>query len=267
MPSQLIPPKIAYNRSISAVQLRNRSLTPSISTNNLRPMRTLPPKRWFEGASSETINLGSSLKIFDEDSKRTYFPAGVERICQEEKRIMQNGASADVTPQIKPVNVTIKEEENDKSIKGTVKRFTRNSGKKIVKFFDLDLLRDPIYVNLMLGMSIAIFAELNFSMLTPFILGDLNYSTVQIASIMSTLGVADIIFRFISPFIGDYFEKTPRTMYVYSLIMLILTRTCKYFMFQIPSIIYNFLLTSHDVCKLLWNNDDCRFGIRSSQRC
>lgn len=191
-------------------------------------MRTLPPKRWFEGASSETINLGSSLKIFDEDSKRTYFPAGVERICQEEKRIMQNGAD-NQTPQKQPVNVVIKEEIDDKSIKGRFKRFTKNSGKKIVIFFDLDLLRDPIYVNLMLGMSIAIFAELNFSMLTPFILGDLNYSTVEIASIMSTLGVADIIFRFISPFIGDYFEKTPRTMYIYSLIMLILTRTCKYF--------------------------------------
>lgn len=226
MPSQLIPPKIIYNRSISAAQLRQRSLTPSISINNLRPIKTLPPKRWFEGASSETINLGSSLKIFDEDSKRTYFPAGVDRICQEEKRIMQNGAD-NQTPTNRPVNPTIEEQDSDKSIKGTVKRFTRNSCKKIVKFFDLDLLRDPIYVNLMLGMSIAIFAELNFSMLTPFILGDLNYSTEQIASIMSTLGVADIIFRFISPFIGDYFDKTPRTMYIFSLIMLILTRTCK----------------------------------------
>lgn len=223
-PSQLIPPKIIYNRSISSAQLRKRSLTPSISINNLRPIRNLPPKRWFEGASSETINLGSSLKIFDEESKRTYFPAGVERICQEEKRIMQNGADTQ-TPQNIPVNPVIKEHE--KSIKGTVKKFTRNSGKKIVKFFDLDLLRDPVYVNLMLGMSIAIFAELNFSIMTPFMLSDLNYSTEQIASIMSTLAVADIIFRFISPFIGDYFEKSARTMYIYSLIMLILTRTCE----------------------------------------
>lgn len=139
---------------------------------------------------------------------------------------MQNG-SADNLPAQKSVKPIIEEEVHDESFKGTVKRIARNSGKKVVKFFDLDLLRDPIYVNLMLGMSIAIFAELNFSMLTPFILGDLNYSTEQIASIMSTLGVADIIFRFISPFIGDYFEKTPRTMYIWSLIMLILTRTCE----------------------------------------
>lgn len=225
MPSQLIPPKFVYNRSISSVQLRSRSRTPSISTNNLPPLKTLTPKRWFEGASSETVNLGSSLKIFDEDTKKTYFPAGIDRIFQEERRIMQNGSSPD---NLTPVTPTIEETVKDQSIKGNVKKFTKNSSKKIVKFFDLDLLRDPIYVNLMLGMSIAIFAELNFSMLTPFILSDLNYTTGQIASIMSTLGIADIIFRFISPFIGDYFDKTPRTMYLYSLIMLILTRTCEY---------------------------------------
>lgn len=98
---------------------------------------------------------------------------------------------------------------------------------KIVKIFDLDLLKDRIYVNIMLGLSLAIIAEINFSLLTPFILTDLNYSTEQIASIMSLLAIADIIVRFISPFIGDYFSQPPRIMYMYSLLLLLLGRTSK----------------------------------------
>lgn len=95
---------------------------------------------------------------------------------------------------------------------------------KIVTLFDLTLLRDRIYVNMMLGMSIAVFAEINFSLLTPFILNDLGYETEQIASIMSTLAVADLMFRFISPFIGDSLKLTPRIMYMIALSLLILTR-------------------------------------------
>ncbi|EAT41288.1 AAEL007047-PA, partial [Aedes aegypti] len=100
----------------------------------------------------------------------------------------------------------------------------RSLSQKIVTLFDLTLLRDRIYVNMMLGMSIAVFAEINFSLLTPFILNDLGYETEQIASIMSTLAVADLMFRFISPFIGDSLKLTPRVMYMIALSLLILTR-------------------------------------------
>ena len=95
---------------------------------------------------------------------------------------------------------------------------------KVVHLFDLTLLQDKVYLNMMLGMSIAVFAEINFSLLTPFILGDLGYSTEQIASIMSTLALADLLFRFISPFVGDYLKLTPRIMYMIALAMLIVTR-------------------------------------------
>lgn len=103
----------------------------------------------------------------------------------------------------------------------------RSISKIIVRFFDLDLLKDKIYVNIMLGMSLAIFAELNFSILTPFIFSDLQYSTFEIASLMSTLAVADILSRFTSPFIGDYFDQSPRIMYMISLVMLIIVRMGK----------------------------------------
>ncbi|XP_017773406.1 PREDICTED: monocarboxylate transporter 7-like [Nicrophorus vespilloides] len=94
----------------------------------------------------------------------------------------------------------------------------------IVNIFDLTLLKDPIYVNIMLGMSLAVFAEINFSLLTPFILDDFHLTTYQIAIFLSTLSTADIIFRFIAPFIGDFLNKPARIMYMVSLLLLIATR-------------------------------------------
>jgi len=94
----------------------------------------------------------------------------------------------------------------------------------IVKIFDLELLKDPIYVNIMFGMSLAVYAELNFSLLTPLILNDFNMETQQIATFLSVLSIADIIFRFLAPFIGDFLKVPARIMYMIALVMLIATR-------------------------------------------
>lgn len=96
-----------------------------------------------------------------------------------------------------------------------------------MKVFDLGLLNDPVYLNLMVGISVAVFAEINFSLLTPFILNEFNYSTEQIAMFMSTLALVDICCRFVSSFIGDFFKQPPRLMFMYSLLMLIFNRTCE----------------------------------------
>lgn len=104
----------------------------------------------------------------------------------------------------------------------------QNGWYRFVKVFDLGLLNDLVYLNMMLGIAIAVFAEINFSLLTPFFLSEYGYSTGQIATFMSTVAVVDIGCRFSSPFIGDYFRQTPRLMYMYSLLMLIITRTSNY---------------------------------------
>lgn len=101
----------------------------------------------------------------------------------------------------------------------------RNGWKRFVKVFDLGLLNDKIYLNIMIGIAIAIFAEINFSLLTPFILNEFHYTTEQIATFMSVLATVDIFCRFISPFIGDYFKQPARIMYMYALFMLIIMRT------------------------------------------
>ncbi|XP_064214720.1 monocarboxylate transporter 14 isoform X2 [Tribolium castaneum] len=100
----------------------------------------------------------------------------------------------------------------------------KTSWERVSNFFDLDLFKDPIYVNIMIGLSLAVFAEINFSLLTAFILNEFGLTTDQIATFMSILGIADIIFRFLAPYIGQFLNLTPRPMYVFTLFMLMVTR-------------------------------------------
>jgi hypothetical protein len=96
---------------------------------------------------------------------------------------------------------------------------------KIVIMFDLDLLKDPIYRNIWFGLSLAFSAEINFSLMTPIILGDRGFDIKGTAQLMSTIAIADLVFRFLSPFIGDRLKIAPRWMYMNSLISLILCRS------------------------------------------
>lgn len=109
----------------------------------------------------------------------------------------------------------------------------------MANLYDLDLLRDPIYINIMLGMSIAIFAEINFSMLTPFILADRGMTTAKIANVMSVIAIVDLIGRGGAPYLGEWLRQPPRLMYMLSLFLLIISRTGN---------VYNyFLLSSFDL--------------------
>nr|CAD7575665.1 unnamed protein product [Timema californicum] len=152
---------------------------------------------WWSAQSMNTINLGSSVKIFDEAGYTSLRLTGDSSENAQNKR-----------------NTKIRR-------KGVFRRFLE----RVAKVLDLSLLKDPYYINLMVGMSIAMSAELNFSLLTPFILGDMGFSNDQTASVMSAIGIADIIFRFISPFFADYMEYSARTMYLISMAMLIASRT------------------------------------------
>ncbi|XP_030025391.1 uncharacterized protein LOC115443928 isoform X1 [Manduca sexta] len=73
---------------------------------------------------------------------------------------------------------------------------------KLVLFFDLDLLKDFTFINLMLGITLANFNELNFSILTPFILGDYGKTKSEVALFMSLLAGVDICVRFCIPFVA-----------------------------------------------------------------
>lgn len=117
---------------------------------------------------------------------------------------------------------------NELSIKKQQEPLFKRIIKGIVNVFDLTLLKDPIYCNILLGLSLAVFAEVDFSVSTAFILTDFGLNTPDIAEFLSIQAGADIVFRFLSPYIEEFFNKPPRIMYLFSLMCIIVTRFCKY---------------------------------------
>lgn len=83
---------------------------------------------------------------------------------------------------------------------------------KIVEYFDLDLLRDPIYVNLMMGVTLVTFVEVTFALLTPFILGDYGFAHGEVATFMSVLGGVDVLTRLILPFFLNQVKLENKTL-------------------------------------------------------
>lgn len=232
---------LRYRRQSSA--LSSRSHAPAYMRSLSLLATQQQPKRWFE-TSGETINLGSSMNIFNEKTtderkvmikeprtpeKYSAFPAGSVKVTEEANKIMEKSTKGfpQKSAMRKSTSTTQCADKKPPSHvdKRTISYQLQKIGRYIVNIFDLDLLRDPIYLNMMLGLSIAIFAEINFSLLTPFILNDMNYNTDQIASVMSALALTDIIFRFLAPYIGEAMKQPPRIMYMISLSLLIISRS------------------------------------------
>ncbi|XP_013185533.2 uncharacterized protein LOC106131089 isoform X1 [Amyelois transitella] len=131
-----------------------------------------------------------------------------EVLKQASKKLEQYLNEKENTDQGTKVNIVINDETDDeddnifKQKKGNdeVEEKELTFCEKIYLFFDLDLLKDYTFINLMLGMTLASFNELNFSILTPFILGDYGFTKPEVAFFMSLLGGIDICVRFCIPF-------------------------------------------------------------------
>lgn len=117
---------------------------------------------------------------------------------------------------------------NELSVKKKLPPLYKRFINEIVNTFDLTLLKDPIYCNILLGLSLAVFAEVDFTVSTAFILTDFGMDTSDIAEFLSIQAGADIIFRFLSPYIEEFFNQPPRIMYLLSLLCIIVTRFRKY---------------------------------------
>lgn len=147
-----------------------------------------------------------------------------ECTCGEEKKFLEKREL--------PSNGIVAEEENHENY---------TFSQKVSMFFDLDLLKDISYVNLMVGVTIANFAELNYSILTPFVLAEYGFSKQQIATCMSLLGAMDISTRFFVPFIAGKIGWENKTFFLFGILGMGLGRLCKFLRFEnysfVPSIL------------------------------
>lgn len=107
-------------------------------------------------------------------------------------------------------------EDDDEMIEEEEKNLT--CWDKVMIFFDLDLLKDLTYVNLMVGVTLGAFTELNFSLLTPFILAEWGLEKPQIATAMSLLGGIDITMRFFVPFVAGKIGWENKTFFLFGIL-------------------------------------------------
>lgn len=232
---------LCHNSTFTGSANMGLGLTADLSLSNANfgssPMNVPPPKplRWFETGSSESVHLGLGLDRKQPSSVSPPFKRESMLMLALKKNAIPPAADiedahgkptklADDTEEVVYVPEAPPAPTNDNAAnpsRGSIAAVL----KWFIHFFDLDLLRDKIYLNLMLGMAISIFGEINFAILTPFILTDLKYGTEEIPMIISVTAIADLISRFFSPFVADYFRWSTRTAYLVSLILLIFTRT------------------------------------------
>lgn len=122
-------------------------------------------------------------------------------------------------------------EKNDEPSNGIVMEEEKHENytffQKVSMFFDLDLLKDISYINLMVGVTIANFAELNYSILTPFVLAEYGFTKQQIALCMSLLGAMDISTRLFVPFIAGRIGWENKTFFLFGVLGMGLGRLCK----------------------------------------
>lgn len=266
-PVAALPPQATIARNFSRRTLCHNSYTIRSNVEDLSKFKGLscsqqnfgstqspprPAKRWFESGSIESVHLASSVDIFKElppnhnkQRKSSIFMPFRRQslLMQTIRKNLLSSSSKNRTDEPKSLDVQPVPEKPEEvedefqlpflpieplSDEEEKPHYCVSVGRCIVEYFDLDLLKDKIYLNMMIGMSIAIFAEQNFAFLTPFILNDLHYTTGEIASVLSMIALTDIVSRFCSPFVADYFKLSVRVTYLISLVALILSRMSEF---------------------------------------
>lgn len=113
------------------------------------------------------------------------------------------------SPELRNGSVVI--DKNGDNKKKRINKSTEPScWSKFSTLMDLDLLVDPIYLNILFGLSITYTAELNFKLVIPFFMANLNYNKRETAVALSVMAIADICARVTVPPILDRLEFSRR---------------------------------------------------------
>lgn len=231
-------------------------LTRVKSIDSIYDFKETATRRWFESGSLDSIHLGSSLQIFNEKFYNVAAGAGAAAVSSSGANRRESRRPSMHVTSLKMVreesdNLNEINEDEQQQLEETSKNFmqleqiTENNNNKnnllttpsittetnyslAKKWFrknvDITLLKDKVYLNIMIGVSLAGFAEFNFIVFTPILLDEMKFGSVQICSVMSIIGSTDILFRFVAPFVGDYFHQPPRIMFMITLLLLIASR-------------------------------------------
>ncbi|XP_011156579.1 monocarboxylate transporter 1 [Solenopsis invicta] len=96
---------------------------------------------------------------------------------------------------------------------------------KIKATFDLDLFKNPTYLNVVLGCSFFYVAESNFKLMNPFFLSDIGMTKAQVAFCLSLTAFTDILARLLLPTLFDKFGWKKRIIFWISCLLVGITRS------------------------------------------
>ncbi|XP_024893812.1 uncharacterized protein LOC112468729 [Temnothorax curvispinosus] len=96
---------------------------------------------------------------------------------------------------------------------------------KIKATFDLDLLKNFTYLNVVLGCSFVYVAESNFKLMTPFFLSDIGMTKAEVAFCLSLTAFTDILARLLLPTLFDKFGWKKRIVFWISSLFIGITRS------------------------------------------
>jgi Na+/melibiose symporter-like transporter len=97
---------------------------------------------------------------------------------------------------------------------------------QISKILDLDLLKDPAFCSLILGLALTYTSSINFSLIFPYYLQNTAKLTrKETAYCMSVLAGADILSRLTFPTITDKLKVRCRSAFLFGTVLLIIVRS------------------------------------------
>lgn len=100
----------------------------------------------------------------------------------------------------------------------------------IVNFFDLGLLKDPVYVNLAVGVAFSFYSDFTFVTLFPLFMFSLNYTLSETALCIAIGAASDLVGRVAFSLLGVLCDIRSRTIFLIGSAAMVVGRTAMIYM-------------------------------------
>ncbi|XP_034474080.1 uncharacterized protein LOC117781430 [Drosophila innubila] len=94
----------------------------------------------------------------------------------------------------------------------------------IVDFLDLTLLKQPVYVNIVLGITFALYSDITFFTMQPIYLFELGYTKVDAAKIIAIGATADLLSRIFLAITAIFIQVPARYIYLGGALFTVIAR-------------------------------------------
>ncbi|XP_073845730.1 uncharacterized protein [Musca autumnalis] len=127
---------------------------------------------------------------------------------------------------------------------------------RVIQAMDLELLKDPIFLSIIIGMALVYTSTINFTMIFPSFLQDsVGYTRKTTATCMSIMAGADIICRLLLPCITDKLKIPYRVIFLFGTVGLLISRAALAESVDLTSVIVMSIFTGMTKSATVLNNN------------